>query len=127
MDEAVRLVALRKRFDQHVLNGVHRLKGRGYNPTLFLRLVEEHGSAVAATKQLLRGARHTSYGFERLWEMKELAASVEFAVCLPGFHELFTLEERDEAERRLLLHDFPVQQNLEVARRQGARLARGVI
>lgn len=118
MDEAVRLETLRKRFDQHVLAGVDRLKGRGYNPTLFLRLVQEHRSAVSATKQLLRGGRHTSYGFERLWELKELEVSVEFAVCLPWFQDLFTLEEQDEAERRLVLHDFPLQQRLDVARRQ---------
>jgi len=95
----------------------NRLKGRGYKPTLFLRLVHEHGSAVAASKQLLRAGRHTSHGFERLWEMGELGASVEFAVCLPWFQELFTLEEQQEAERRLVLHDFPLRQRLEAAQR----------
>jgi len=117
VDEQPRLDVLRKRFDRYVLSGVDRLKGGGYNPTLFVRLVQEHGGAVGATKHLLRGG-HTSYGFEKLWEMKELAASVEFAVCLPWFQDLFMPEEQDEAERRLVLHDFPLKQWLEAAQRQ---------
>jgi hypothetical protein len=78
------------RFEQHVLHHVDRLKGRGYNPTLFVRMVAEHGGAVSATKRLLADPRHTSYGFERLWVMGELEGSVEFGVCLPWFRELFS-------------------------------------
>ncbi len=107
-DEDVRLQALAERYAQYTQAGVDRLKGRAYNPTLFLRLVRERG-AVGATKQLLVGNRHTSYGFERLWE---LGASVEFAVCLPWFRELFTVDEQEEAERRLVLHDFPLARRL---------------
>jgi hypothetical protein len=46
-------------------------------------MLRERG-AVGATKQLLADPRHTSYGFEKLWEMGELETSVEFAVCLPS-------------------------------------------
>ncbi|MCW2904830.1 MAG: hypothetical protein JWO67_7095 [Streptosporangiaceae bacterium] len=100
------------RFEHYVLSGVDRLKARGYNPTLFLRLVREHGGAVNAAKILLGNGKHTSYGFERLWEMGELESSIEFAVSLPWFRSLFTPDEQDEAERRLLLHDFPVKRRL---------------
>jgi hypothetical protein len=103
---------LQRRFDQYVLGGVERLKARGYNPTLFLRLIKEHGGAVGATKVLLGSERHTSYGFAKLWEMGELSSSVEFAACLPWFRDLFTPEEQDEAERRLILHDFPLEGRL---------------
>ena len=76
------------------MSGVERLQAKGDNSTLFRRLVQEHGGAVAATKMLLRSGRHTSYGCERLWE----------------------LEEQDEAQQRLVLHDFPLGQRLDSAR-----------
>lgn len=101
---------LPRRFHEHVIREVNRLKSR-YDPRLFLQMVQAHG-AVGATKRLLADPRHTSYGFEKLWEMGELQSSVEFAVCLPWFAELFSDAERDEAERRLLLHEFPLKERL---------------
>jgi hypothetical protein len=90
-----------------------RLEGK-YNPTEFRAMVDRHG-AVDATRRLLADPRHTSYGFQRLWELKALDTSVELTACLPWFRELFTRTELDEAERRLVLHDFPLQQELERA------------
>jgi hypothetical protein len=104
---------LQERFQQHVMGEVQRLKNR-YNPTLFLQMVRVHGAVVAA-KRLLADPRHTSYGFEKLWEMGELESSVEFAVCLPWFAELFTDAEKEEAERRLVLHEFPLSDRLAAA------------
>jgi hypothetical protein len=106
---------LAKRFERYLLGGVDRLKSRGYNPTLFLRLVRERGGAVGAAKALLATAGHTSYGFQRLWELGELESSAEFAVCLPWFRELFTLDEQDEAAERLRLHGFDLDRHLRVA------------
>ena|SRR5215212_8415329 len=106
---------LEHRFSQHVMAEIKRLQDR-YNPTDFRAMVQRHG-AVGATKRLLADPRHTSYGFERLWELKALDASVEFAVCLPWFRKLFTLEEIEEAESRLILHDFPLEDRLERASR----------
>jgi hypothetical protein len=105
---------LAQRFDAHVLDGVDELRARGYHPTLFLAMVAQHGSVVATTKLLLADPHRTSYGFEKLWEMKELDRSVEFAVCLPWFRPLFDDDEVDEARRRLILHDFPLMQRLAV-------------
>lgn len=104
---------LETRFGDHVLGGLAKLRGR-YHPHVFLGMVQERG-AVAAAKRLLADPRHTSYGFEKLWEMRELQSSVEFAVCLPWFSELFTADEVAEAERRLLLHDFPLRERLAFA------------
>lgn len=101
---------LDKRFRDHVTGELTKLRER-YNPTVFLGMVREQGAVVAA-KRLLADSRPTSYGFERLWEMRELQKSVEFAVCLPWFRELFTEAEIAEAERRLRLHDFPLQERL---------------
>jgi hypothetical protein len=106
---------LAKRFDAHVLDGIPDLRKHGYNPSLFLQMVERHGGVYAATKALLADSRHTSYGFQRLYDMRRLDASVEYAVCLPWFRELFTNSEVDEAEMRLIAHEFPLATRIEAA------------
>jgi hypothetical protein len=104
-----------RRFHQHVLADVDYLKSRGYNPVRFLGMIAQEGSAVAVAKRLFSDTRPTSYGFERLWEMRELGRSVEFVANLPWFRALFTEDELDEARSRLTLHEFPVKERLAVA------------
>lgn len=70
-------------------------------------MTAEHKSAVAVAKRLFADPKHTSYGFERLWEMGELGRSIEFAALLPWSTPLFTKDELDEARSRLILHDSP--------------------
>lgn len=103
-------IPLEERFERHLLEDVDELRGR-YDPRLFQRMIAQHGG-VGTARRLLAGPRHTSYGFEKLWELRELERSMEFAVLLPWFRSLFTLDEQDEAKRRLLLHDFPVEERL---------------
>ena len=102
-----------ERFRQHVMAGLAHLPGR-YDPKLFRAMVDQHG-AVGAAKRLLADPRRTSYGFKRLWELNALDASVEYAVCLPWFQPLFTASEIEEAERRLILHEFPIRERVERA------------
>lgn len=104
-----------QRFHRHVLADVDYLKGRGYNPTRFLSMIVESGTAVTAAKRIFADPRRTSYGFERLWEMGELGRSVEFVANLPWFSALFTEDELDEAKSRLALHGFPVVERLVMA------------
>lgn len=106
---------LAQRFHQHVLADVDYLKSRGYNPTQFISMIAQSGSAVTVAKKLFSDTRHTSYGFERLWEMAELGRSVEFVANLPWFSALFTDDELREAKSRLVLHDFPVEERLAAA------------
>ena len=40
-----------QRFDQHVLADVDYLKSRGYNPTRFLAMIAQDGSAVTVAKR----------------------------------------------------------------------------
>lgn len=87
------------------MGGLPPLKRAGYNPTEFYRMVERHGGVAPTAHRLLADPRHTSYGFQRLYEMDRLDASVEYAVCLPWFSELYTPEEQDEARTWLLLHE----------------------
>ncbi|MGW2398674.1 HNH endonuclease [Kitasatospora sp. NPDC001664] len=96
---------LGKRFEAYLLSGVSAMQKAGYNPTDFQRMIRTQG-AVSTTKTLLASARDTSYGFAKLWEKDMLDASVEFAVCLPWFRELFTDEEVERAEFRLTEHHF---------------------
>ncbi|WP_395297272.1 HNH endonuclease [Kitasatospora hibisci] len=105
---------LGKRFEEHLLAGIPALQRAGYNPTDFLRMIKTQG-AVRTAKTLLASARHTSYGFATLWEKNRLDASVEFAVCLPWFRELFTGEELDRAEFRLTEHHFDLKRISTVA------------
>lgn len=77
---------LANRFEAYVLSDLQALKSR-YDPKLFLGMVYQYGG-VGASKRLLADPRHTSYGFEKLWEIGELERSVEFAVCLSWFSPL---------------------------------------
>jgi hypothetical protein len=106
---------LEKRFSSFVLAGIPSLKKEGYNPARFLEMVRETGNPYAATILLLNDPRHTHYGFQRLWEMKRLDASVEYAACLPWFQELFSEDQLYEARTRLVAHDFPLDRRLAAA------------
>ena len=79
-----------RRFHQHVLADVDYLKSRGYNPTRFLAMIAQDGSAVTVAKRLFSSPRPIAYGFARLWEMGELGRTVEFVANLPRFRGLFT-------------------------------------
>ncbi|MEV0189964.1 HNH endonuclease signature motif containing protein [Kitasatospora purpeofusca] len=96
---------LGKRFEQYLLEGIPALKEAGYNPFAFQGMIRASGG-VRTAKQLLASAGDTSYGFAKLWEKGKLDASVEFAVCLPWFKELFTDEELERAAFRLTEHRF---------------------
>ncbi|WP_433050851.1 hypothetical protein [Dactylosporangium sp. CS-033363] len=110
--ETERIAALRERFNRHVLDGIPKLRKLGYNPFQFLEMVQRHNGVVGAAKHLLADPRHTSYGFQRLYELDKLEDSVEFAACLPWFAELFEPHELEEARTRLITHRFPLQQRL---------------
>ncbi|MFI1196965.1 hypothetical protein ACH4T9_27410 [Micromonospora sp. NPDC020750] len=110
-----RTAFLRERFHEYVLGGLPRLMRLGYNPFQFRELVERHGDAVGATMHLLADPRHTSYGFQRLFDLGRLEDTVEFAACLPWFTELFHPQELHEARTRLIVHGFPLDARLAAA------------
>jgi hypothetical protein len=112
IEDEARVREVRRRFNRYILDGIPRLRQLGYNPTQFLEMVHTHGDVVGATKRLLADPRHTSYGFQRLYEMHRLQDSVEFATCLPWFAELFEPHEIDEARTRLIAHNFPLATRL---------------
>jgi hypothetical protein len=111
-----RTAFLSAKFDRYFLDGIPRLRRLGYNPFQFLDMMERYRGAVGAAQHLLADPRHTSYGFQRLLDLGRLEDSVEFAVCLPWFAELFDpLLEIDEARTRLIVHGFPLETRLAAA------------
>lgn len=97
-----------RQFHYDMVAGAERLKREiGYNATRFMAMVGELGG-VGAARQLLQG-RDASDGFTTLWEHRRLETSVEAFVLLPWYRELFTDEERETAERRLVEHGFDVE------------------
>ncbi|GAA4884818.1 HNH endonuclease signature motif containing protein [Kitasatospora terrestris] len=94
-------------FEKHVSGGIDELRSLKYDPTQFVLMVKKWG-AVGAAKRLLASGGDVSSGFSKLTMLGRLDASIEYAVCLPWFSELFTDEEIERAERRLELHEFAV-------------------
>lgn len=101
---------LAAKFEAYLQADVEDLTGV-YNPTYFRRMLGDLGG-VGTAKLLLEPHRSSAYGFERLWELGQLERSLEFAVLLPWFAELFTVDELEEARRRLVLLDFDVEGRL---------------
>ena len=94
-------------FHRECLQGAEALKREiAYNPTRFNQMVSEHGGPEAV-RLLLKG-KDASDGFTTLWEAGRLEMSVEAAVLLPWYEDLFNDEERATARRRLLEHRFDV-------------------
>lgn len=101
---------LAQEFEHDMREGVRKCREFGYVPTLWIRMMSEHG-AVGAAKHLLHGTR-ASDGFTRLWEEGRLDLSVEFVVLWPKYADLFTGAERAEARRRLEMYEFDVDRAL---------------
>lgn len=71
----------------------------GYNPSIWNRMVEEHGGVVTARRLIKSGDMQT--GLRKLLSLGRLELTVEHAVLDERWHDLFTDEERDLARWRL--------------------------
>jgi len=76
----------------------------GYNATVFLRMLSEHGGLGTARRLL--SSSSVSAGFAALWERGRVDLTVENVVLREDFASLFTDEERDLARRRLAEYGF---------------------
>jgi hypothetical protein len=76
-----------------------------YNPTLFARMVAEHGAAEAAVR-VITGP--DSSGVTTLWRHGRLDLSAEVHALLPQWEILFTDQQGAPARRRLKELDFDV-------------------
>jgi hypothetical protein len=107
-----RTAALAKRFHAYLIDGLPTLIRHGYHPHRFQQMVDEYGG-VGSAKRLLADRNSTADGLIRLYRIRLLHLSVEYAVSLDWFRELFDEEtELREAEVRLTRLDFPLQRRL---------------
>jgi hypothetical protein len=72
---------------------------RGYHPTYFMQMLQQHGG-VETAKRLL-GKQEIQSGLMKLYELGLLDSSMETYVIKDHFQPLFTEEEINEARRRL--------------------------
>jgi HNH endonuclease len=91
---------LERRFEREMRDGLPELKRLGYNPTYFIRMMNDMGAARAV--RALIDSPGESEGFTRLWEMGHLELSAEAVVAdQPEWAELFDDDQRQKARRRL--------------------------
>ena len=76
----------------------------GYDAKAYLGMLSEYGGLETA-KRLLSTAS-VSDGFVALWERKRIDLAVENVILRPEFEVLFTDDERETAQRRLLEYGF---------------------
>jgi hypothetical protein len=81
-------------------------KETGYNATLFLRMLSQHGALETARR--LVGAGKPSDGFTSLWERGRLDLTVEALVLEKRYEGLFTAELLEQARARLLDYGYSI-------------------
>ena len=97
--------ALEADFLAHLIAGTEECRRAGYNPTAFRVMLDKHGAVGAVQRLLSTPPERHSEGFTRLWELKLLRVSAEYAVAFdPRFESLFTDDERGTARERLALY-----------------------
>lgn len=102
---AVSADALLRRFEMAMRDVYTRARDEsGYNATVFLRMLSEHGGLGTARRLL--SSSSVSAGFAALWERGRVDLTVENVVLREDFASLFTDEERDLARRRLAEYGF---------------------
>jgi hypothetical protein len=101
----VDLAQLQRTFHNAMVDVYRRARTEaGYNATLFLTMVSQHGGLGAA--RTLLNASKPSDGFTALWERGRLDLSVEAVILEPRFERLFTDDERDRAKDRLAQYGY---------------------
>lgn len=93
-------MTLKEEFHQEMLSGVQTLKKEyGYNPTYFVRMVQENGGVEAA--KMLLAAPNAQTGLHELCLHGRLDLSMEAAVLNKKYNALFEPTEREIAKKRL--------------------------
>lgn len=103
------LDALKSDYEASAMAAIKAAKALGYYPGYFVRMVNDEGSALGASKRLLRPpASQVSEGLWKLKQLDRLDLSVEWSAGFdPRFEELFTPDERMTARERLALLESP--------------------
>lgn len=92
-------MSLESEFTQALEGTIEAAKAKGYTPTYFIQMLNEHGG-VETAKRLLASAK-AQEGLNKLWELNLLHESMEAVVLQDKYRSLFTDVELAEARRRL--------------------------
>ena len=90
---------LEARFYRKMMDDVRAAQNLGYNPTAFVRMMNERG-VVRVVHDLL-DTPNQSEGFGRLWEMNRLDLTAEAVALDQQWADLFTDSQREVARQRL--------------------------
>lgn len=93
-------MGLEEEFTQALEGTIDAAKARGYAPTYFMQMLDEHGGKETAKRLLAKSEPQT--GLFELWDRDLLHESMEAVICENlRFHVLFEKHELTEARRRL--------------------------
>ena len=95
---------LESEFDEAMRDTYRRASEHGYNPSVFLGMINQHGG-VGTAKRLLASRSYQS-GLIRLRNLGLLNISSESLVLQEHWEPLFTDEERQIARERLSSHGY---------------------
>jgi hypothetical protein len=77
------------------------MKANGYTPSIFLKMIADHGTVEAVKRLLIKRSTPPS-GFLKLVELGRSDLSIENIITSEQeWQDLFSEEERNEARRRL--------------------------
>ena len=96
-------------FEERIRQMIAETKSIGYNPTYFIRMVQELG-AVTACKQLINNEKLHD-GLCRLWKEHRLDLTIENIILEPQWAELFSESERTLAKNKLLKLSYKGETN----------------
>jgi hypothetical protein len=86
-------------FKERVWDAIKSMKKRNYTPTVFIKMITEHGE-VEAVRRLINNPKPSS-GFTKLWKLKALNLSIEAIILEEDWKTIFSEEERMKARKRL--------------------------
>ena len=92
-------MSLEDEFQVACEEAVRECHGLGYAPTAWVAMMERHGAGEAAKRLLVSG--DIQPGLLRLLKLGRVDLTVEHAVLLDRWHELFDDQDRELASWRL--------------------------
>jgi hypothetical protein len=96
---------LLQQFDEAMLNIYRTAEAEcNYRPTIFMRMLSEHGSLYTAKDLVLR--TKPSDGYTRLYELGRLDLTVEALIIREPWRQLFSAEILAAAEKRLCDYEY---------------------
>ncbi|EJB8515019.1 TPA: hypothetical protein NL046_006090 [Pseudomonas aeruginosa] len=94
-------ISLEADFTTHLRDSIQECRKLGYSPTEFERMLNTWGGLAAAKRLLVPSTKEGQTGFQRVMKLNRRELTVEYAVLLDRFRDLFSPEELKLAQWRL--------------------------